>query len=48
MSSDKDFIQLHSDTVKQWSPVTKKELNGHDPTEELNEINKLQLELNAL
>jgi len=31
VSSDKDFIQLHSDTVKQWSPVTKKELNGHDP-----------------
>ena len=28
--------------------IREKELNGHDPTEELNEINKLQLELNAL
>ena len=31
VSSDKDFIQLHNDTVKQWSPVTKQEVNGHDP-----------------
>ena len=31
ISSDKDFIQLHKETVKQWSPVTKKEVNGHDP-----------------
>ena len=31
VSSDKDFIQLHKDTVKQWSPVTKQEVNGHDP-----------------
>ena len=28
--------------------IREKELNGHDPTEELNKINKLQLELNAL
>ena len=31
ISSDKDFIQLHKENVKQWSPVTKKEVNGHDP-----------------
>ena len=31
ISSDKDFIQLHTDNVKQWSPVTKQEVNGHDP-----------------
>mgnify|MGYP001169367350 FL=1 len=28
--------------------IREKELNGHDPTEELNKINKLQLELNAI
>ena len=28
--------------------IREKELNGHDPTEELNKVNKLQLELNAL
>ena len=31
VSSDKDFIQLHNNNVKQWSPVTKQEVNGHDP-----------------
>ena len=31
VSSDKDFIQLHTGSVKQWSPVTKQEVNGHDP-----------------
>ena len=31
ISSDKDFIQLHTGNVKQWSPVTKQEVNGHDP-----------------
>ena len=31
VSSDKDFIQLHNDNIKQWSPVTKQEVNGHDP-----------------
>ena len=28
VSSDKDFIQLHSSTVEQYSPVTKKMING--------------------
>ena len=31
ISSDKDFIQLHTGNIKQWSPVTKQEVNGHDP-----------------
>tara|TARA_Y100001937_G_scaffold127942_1_gene201749 strand:- start:700 stop:1557 length:858 start_codon:yes stop_codon:yes gene_type:complete len=31
ISSDKDFIQLHGDNVRQWSPVTKQEVTGHDP-----------------
>ena len=31
VSSDKDFIQLHKGNVRQWSPVTKQEVNGHDP-----------------
>ena len=31
VSSDKDFIQLHKENVKQWSPVTKQEVSGHDP-----------------
>ena len=38
ISSDKDFIQLHAwKTVKQWSPVTKKYVNGEDPNEYLHE-----------
>ena len=35
ISSDKDFIQLHSDNVKQWSPVTKKIVNGEEPNQYL-------------
>ena len=31
ISSDKDFIQLHTGNLKQWSPVTKQEVNSHDP-----------------
>ena len=31
ISSDKDFIQLHTGNIKQWSRVTKQEVNGHDP-----------------
>ena len=31
VSSDKDFIQLHKENIKQWSPFTKQEVNGHDP-----------------
>ena len=31
ISSDKDFIQLHTGNIKQWSPVTKQEVNGHNP-----------------
>ena len=31
LSSDKDFIQLHGRYVDQFSPVTKKLLNGGDP-----------------
>ena len=31
VSSDKDFIQLHKENIKQWRPVTKQEVNGHDP-----------------
>ena len=31
VSSDKDFIQLHSSKVDQYSPVTKKMINGKDP-----------------
>ena len=37
LSSDKDFIQLHSDTVDQFSPVTKKIVNGKDPVKYLKE-----------
>ena len=37
VSSDKDFIQLHGDYVDQYSPVTKKMINGKDPVEYLRE-----------
>ena len=33
ISGDKDFIQLQKHTnVTQWSPITKKQVNGFDPT----------------
>ena len=31
LSGDKDFIQLHHKNVQQWSPVTKKLVNGIEP-----------------
>ena len=37
VSSDKDFIQLHGDYVDQYSPVTKKMINGKDPVGYLRE-----------
>ena len=37
ISSDKDFIQLHGFHVKQYSPVSKKLINGTDPVEYLRE-----------
>ena len=38
LSGDKDFIQLHRfRNVSQYSPITKKMINGHDPLEYLNE-----------
>ena len=38
LSGDKDFIQLHRFTnVSQYSPITKKMINGHDPEEYLTE-----------
>ena len=37
ISSDKDFIQLHSDNVSQYSPVTKKIVNGKEPVAYLRE-----------
>ena len=37
VSSDKDFIQLHSHKVKQYSPVSKKFVNGTAPQEYLRE-----------
>ena len=37
VSSDKDFIQLHGIKVKQYSPVTKKIINGSDPSRYLRE-----------
>ena len=37
VSSDKDFIQLHSHKVKQYSPVSKKFVNGTVPQEYLRE-----------
>jgi len=35
ISSDKDFIQLHRKDVQQWSPVTKKIVNGEEPNKYL-------------
>ena len=35
ISSDKDFIQLHNKNVQQWSPVTKKLVNGEVPAQYL-------------
>ena len=37
VSSDKDFIQLHGPNVEQYSPVTKKIINGKDPVKYLRE-----------
>ena len=37
ISSDKDFIQLHGYHVKQYSPVSKKLINGTDPLAYLRE-----------
>ena len=37
ISSDKDFIQLHAYHVSQYSPVTKKEVNGKEPVAYLRE-----------
>ena len=37
VSSDKDFIQLHGFNVKQYSPVSKKFVNGSDPSGYLKE-----------
>ena len=37
VSSDKDFIQLHGFNVKQYSPVSKKFVNGSHPSEYLKE-----------
>ena len=37
LSSDKDFIQLHTDITDQYSPVTKKIVNGKDPVKYLQE-----------
>jgi len=37
ISSDKDFIQLHGFHVKQYSPVSKKLINGTDPLAYLRE-----------
>ena len=38
ISGDKDFIQLQKyPNVKQWSPITKKSVNGFDPTTYLKE-----------
>ena len=32
ISGDKDFIQLHEKNVQQWSPITKKLVNGENPS----------------
>ena len=37
ISSDKDFIQLHTEHVSQYSPVTKKVVNGKEPIAYLRE-----------
>ncbi len=37
VSSDKDFIQLHSFLVEQYSPLTKKLVNNNDPKQYLKE-----------
>ncbi len=37
LSSDKDFIQLHNHNVDQYSPVSKRMLNGQDPKAYLRE-----------
>ena len=38
ISGDKDFIQLQKfPNVKQWSPITKKDVNGFNPTTYLKE-----------
>ena len=37
LSSDKDFIQLHNNNVDQFSPVSKKLVNGKDPKTYLQE-----------
>ena len=37
ISSDKDFIQLHNNIIEQYSPVTKKLINGKDPVNYLRE-----------
>jgi 5'-3' exonuclease len=37
ISSDKDFIQLHGNNVEQYSPVSKKIVNGKDPLKYLRE-----------
>ena len=37
ISSDKDFIQLHTEHVSQYSPVTKKVVNGKEPISYLRE-----------
>ena len=37
LSSDKDFIQLHTDITNQYSPVSKKMVNGKDPVKYLRE-----------
>ena len=37
ISSDKDFIQLHNNIIEQYSPVTKKLINGKDPVNFLRE-----------
>ena len=37
ISSDKDFIQLHRESIAQYSPVTKKLVNGENPQAYLKE-----------